>query len=506
MSIYIRAIDNEMWNVITDGPFMPSTMNVVTNELMPKPRSEWTEAETKKVQINFKAINTLHCALTPTEFNKVSSCTTAKQVWEKLRIIHEGTSQVKESKIALLTHNYEMFKMEHGEDITSMFDRFTNITNKLSQLGKPILEHELICGSLLTHELELKEEEEEDQRKAKEKKKSIALKANILEEELEELSCDDDEKLALVARKFRKLMSRRNRRLTRIGFRKDQGSSWKNRNKIDSNKKEELICYECKKLGHIKFECPLLKDETLKKNKKSKRAMVAAAWSDSETSSSEAEDEKSKERANICLMAQDDETEVELDLKEACSRAQLKKKQPWYMDSGCSRHMTGHEMLFAQLDKRNGGTVSFGDDFKGRIHGISTVGFLEDLEVNSEVCLVANAENDSWLWHRRLEHVSLHTMSKLIKKNLVAGLPELKFENYRICDACQLGKQVRTSFKSKKTVSIARPLELLHIDLFGPISTTSLRGKSYGFVIVNDYSRYTWVYFLAHKNDAYQPS
>ncbi|EOY31818.1 Uncharacterized protein TCM_039050 [Theobroma cacao] len=144
MSIYIRAIDYEMWDIITDGPFMSSTLNVVKNELMPKPRSEWTGTETRKVQVNFKAINTLHCALTPTEFNKVSRCTIAKQVWEKLRIIHEGTSQVKESKIALLTHNYEMFKMEPIEDITSMFDRFTNITNKLSQLRKPILEHELV--------------------------------------------------------------------------------------------------------------------------------------------------------------------------------------------------------------------------------------------------------------------------------------------------------------------------------------------------------------------------
>ncbi|EOY08386.1 Uncharacterized protein TCM_022758 [Theobroma cacao] len=243
MSIYIRAINYEMWDVITDGTFMPSTVNVVTNELMPKPRSEWIEAETKKVQINFKAINTLHCTLTPTEFNKISSGTTAKQVWKKLRTIHEETYQVKESKIALLTHNYEMFKMEYGEDITSMFDRFTNITNKLTQLGKPIPEHELvkrllrslpkswkpkvtaireakdlniitlngICGSLLTHEIELKEEEEEeDQREAKEKKKSIALKASILEEELEELFYDDDEELALIARKFRKLMGKRN--------------------------------------------------------------------------------------------------------------------------------------------------------------------------------------------------------------------------------------------------------------------------------------------------------
>ncbi|WRX12610.1 hypothetical protein QQP08_005097 [Theobroma cacao] len=208
--------------------------------MIPKPRSEWTEAETKKAQTNFKAINTLHFALTLTKFNKVSSYTTIKQVWDKLKIIHEGTSQVKESKITLLTYNYEIFNMEPREDITSMLDRFTNIIKKFSYLGKPIPEHEIIkklfrnlsknwkskvtaireakdlnvitldeiCGSLLTHELELKEKEEEDKRKAKEKKKSIALKANILEEELDSLSCDDDEELAIVARRFRKLMGK----------------------------------------------------------------------------------------------------------------------------------------------------------------------------------------------------------------------------------------------------------------------------------------------------------
>ncbi|WRX09068.1 zinc finger protein [Theobroma cacao] len=143
------------------------------------------------------------------------------------------------------------------------------------------------------------------------KKKSIALKASILEKELEELSCDDDEDLALVARKFRKLMSRRNRRLTRRGFRKDQGASWKIKNKNDFNKKEKMICYKCKRPGHFKSECPLLKDETPKKNKRSKKAMVATVWSDNDKSSSETDDEKSEKRANICLMAQENETKDE---------------------------------------------------------------------------------------------------------------------------------------------------------------------------------------------------
>ena len=109
--------------------------------------------------------------------------------------------------------------------------------------------------------------------------------------------------------------------------------------------------------------------------------------------------------------------------------------------------------------------------------------------------------NDSWLWHRRLGHASMKTLSKLVKNDFVIGLPKLNFDKDKICDACLFGKQVRSSFKSKNLVTTSRPLELLHIDLFGPMNVISLDGKSYGFVII-DYSRFTYVYFLAHKIEA----
>ena len=78
----------------------------------------------------------------------------------------------------------------------------------------------------------------------------------------------------------------------------------------------------------------------------------------------------------------------------------------------------------------------------------------------------------------------------------------MKFDKDKICDACQFGKQVRNSFKSKNLVSNSRPLELLHVDLFRPMDVLSMSGKSYEFVIVDDYSRFTWVYFFAHKDEA----
>ena len=144
MSIFMRAYDYEMWDVVLDGPYVPMKTNAGSEALEPKVRSEWTGLEIKKVQVNYKAINTLHCALNPTEFNRISTCKTGKEIWDKLKVTHERTSQVKESKIALLSNQYEMFKMQANESITFWFDRYTTIVNQLNQLGRVIPEDEMV--------------------------------------------------------------------------------------------------------------------------------------------------------------------------------------------------------------------------------------------------------------------------------------------------------------------------------------------------------------------------
>ena len=127
-----------------DGPHVLMKTKGGSETLEPKLRSKWTELEIKKVQVNFKAINTLHCALNPIEFNRISTCKTAKEIWDKLKATHEGTSQVKESKIALLSNQYEMFKMQANKSITSWFDRYTTIVNQLNQLGRVIPKDEMV--------------------------------------------------------------------------------------------------------------------------------------------------------------------------------------------------------------------------------------------------------------------------------------------------------------------------------------------------------------------------
>ena len=102
----------------------------------------------------------------------------------------------------------------------------------------------------------------------------------------------------------------------------------------------------------------------------------------------------------------------------------------------------------------------------------------------------------------RLGHANMDTILRLSTKKLVHGLPDITFKKDSVCSQCEKNKATRSTFKSVNVVCTTRPLQLLHMDLFGPSRIVSLGGKLYTFVIVDDYSRYTWVYFLARKNDA----
>ena len=112
-------------------------------------------------------------------------------------------------------------------------------------------------------------------------------------------------------------------------------------------------------------------------------------------------------------------------------------------------------------------------------------------------------KDERWIWNKKIRHVNLKHISKLSKNDLVKRLPEIFWKTHLLYKACQQ-EHIKTSFKSKDVVSTSRSLQLLHMDLFGPTRALSLGGKKYGFVIVDDYSRYTWVYFLAHEHESFK--
>ncbi|GJR20131.1 putative ribonuclease H-like domain-containing protein [Tanacetum coccineum] len=108
----------------------------------------------------------------------------------------------------------------------------------------------------------------------------------------------------------------------------------------------------------------------------------------------------------------------------------------------------------------------------------------------SLTCLIAKATLDeSMLWHRRLGHINFKNINKLVKDNLVRGLPTKRFENDQTCVACLKRKQHRTSCKSKVLNLITKPLFMLHMDLFGPTFVSSLMHKKYCLVVTDNYSR-----------------
>nr|GEW30670.1 putative ribonuclease H-like domain-containing protein [Tanacetum cinerariifolium] len=117
-------------------------------------------------------------------------------------------------------------------------------------------------------------------------------------------------------------------------------------------------------------------------------------------------------------------------------------------------------------------------------------------------CLVAKASTDkSMLWHKRLGHLNYKTMNKLVRHNLVKGLPSKCFENDHICVACLKGKQHKASYKTKLVNSVSKPLHTLYMDLFGPTSVSSLNHKCYFLVVTDDFSRFTWTFFLKTKDE-----
>ncbi|GJW88021.1 putative ribonuclease H-like domain-containing protein [Tanacetum coccineum] len=204
------------------------------------------------------------------------------------------------------------------------------------------------------------------------------------------------------------------------------------------------------------------------------------------------------------------------------------------VDNGCSRHMTRNKAYLAEYQDFNGGLVAFGGS-KGYITGKVLFTDSECLVLSPEfklpdanqvllriprqnnmysfnlenivpsgglACLIAKATIDeSNKWHRRLGHVNFKNLNKLVKGNLVRGLPSKIFQNDHTCVACQKGKQHKASCKAKSVSSISHSLQLLHMDLFGPTSVRSLNHKTYCLVITDDFSRFSWVFFLRTKDE-----
>ncbi|XP_070003158.1 uncharacterized protein [Nicotiana sylvestris] len=212
---------------------------------MEKTSKEYTEADKKVVEKNFRAKKILVYGIGPEKYNRISTCGTAKEVWEVLQIAHEGTTRVKQSKIDMLTTEYELFKMRDDESIQDMHTRITSIINELHSLVNAITESkdlqeltiEELIGNLKTYELKRKIDNE---RREPKKEKNLVLKADNND------SSEEDSDMAYLTKIFKKMVRRNGEMLKR-----DSSSRPKNCDR----------CYKCGKPRHFMKDYPLLKQE-----------------------------------------------------------------------------------------------------------------------------------------------------------------------------------------------------------------------------------------------------
>ncbi|MQM19400.1 hypothetical protein Taro_052405 [Colocasia esculenta] len=133
MHVFLRAQNYEIWKVVSNGPYT-----------LPEDEGKWTEDNIKKSKINFSAMNIMQCAIHPDEYSCVFICSSTKEMWDKLKLIYEGISELKETKANILVHEYEMFKMSPVETISDMFAWLSNITSGLKVLGKNYTDSEIV--------------------------------------------------------------------------------------------------------------------------------------------------------------------------------------------------------------------------------------------------------------------------------------------------------------------------------------------------------------------------
>ncbi|GJZ39769.1 zinc finger, CCHC-type containing protein [Tanacetum coccineum] len=237
----------------------------------------------------------------------------------------------------------------------------------------------------------------------------------------------------------------------------------------------------------------------------------------------------------------------------------------WYLNNGASNHMTGDRNMFTELNESVTGQVWFGDGSAVKIKGkgtllfqckngdqlmVSDVYFIpaltdnilslgqlteagydvwlhnEYLKVYNEqrtlvlkvqrsanmlykialkivkpACLAVFLVDDAWTWHARLGHANFYTLEFMGKKRMVTGMPCVSHLK-QLCSGCVVAKQMRQSFPNEAQWRASKPLELLHADLCGPITPQSTGGNRYFLLIVDDWCRYMWVYFLKSKDEA----
>jgi len=315
MHMFIKTEDYELWNIMTKGSYVLQI--TIVGKTTAKTEDQYSQEDFARLSKNCKAMHILYCGLDANEYNRICACESAKEIWDKLVVTYEGPSQVRETKINMFVHQYELFRMQPDETVKEMFIRFTDITNNLKSLGKTYTNEEMVrkilcclhkkrsspkvtaieesqnlktlaldhlLGKLLTHEIYLKEDEEE---KETQFKKGVAFKTgseNAISSD-EESSEEDEDTMATITKGLKRLF--KSKKFDPQKFYEKGSSSSKNEKfskgmKFLNNKNDSNLgpCFGCGLPGPILKDCLVLQMKVEKHKQKAKKefrkAMIAA--------------------------------------------------------------------------------------------------------------------------------------------------------------------------------------------------------------------------------------
>ncbi|XP_016651057.1 PREDICTED: uncharacterized protein LOC107881559 [Prunus mume] len=402
--IFLDALDEYASGYLTKEWVAP--VKTVVREVVPKPRSEWTEAEVFASYSNKNARNAIVTALSST----IQHIPNAKQAWDKLRVVHEGDDQVRTLKLQMVLAQFEELRMSETESISEFYGRVEMITNEAMSLDQPIEEllvvqkilrvlpsrfrakktaimevqnlNEIklgkLVGKLKTYEMELNMEENDTK-----KSQNVALQGvHVSSLKCGEKSSGFEDEMALFVKKFRRILKDKGK-FAREGssgsekqFRPSTDQSNERNKDVKPFTKDFRKSVKCGLTGHIRPVCHMYsKDMTRKLSSKSKR---------NPRSLQDQVDHLLNEVTKIAKLVSLKMSSPIVPKSTWIARGHTKSlvvlnafaasnTNSWYFDSGCSKHISGDKNVFSSLSLFDGGTVTFGGGHRSQVVGKGTV-------------------------------------------------------------------------------------------------------------------------------------
>uniref|UniRef100_A0A251S6V1 Putative zinc finger, CCHC-type, Ribonuclease H-like domain, GAG-pre-integrase domain protein n=1 Tax=Helianthus annuus TaxID=4232 RepID=A0A251S6V1_HELAN len=513
MKVLLESQD--LWPIVDEG-YTEIASNAPENE---------QNAYKEKVKKDKKAMHIMFQSVNEMVFERIATCKTSKDAWEVLHKAYRGENRVKTVRLQTLRCEFDNLRMKESESIEDYVNRTTIIVNQL-RMNEERIDEQRVIEKIL--------------RSLTRKYESVVVAI----EESKDLNMISTEELLGILQSHELRLKQYDDTSVEQAF-QVQGSNYdrsrqfkndvpgrgrgKGRNRFNGS----IRCYNCQRIGHTARFC----------NKR----------------------EDSDRSNNAMLHKEDVEDEDDDTMFMIFNVEEVVKNDCWYLDSGCSNHMTGNRNLFVNLDESEQREVRTGDDKKlevlgcgevnvrikgqekkipnvfyvnGLKHNLLSVGQLVqkgyDVRFNKEGCTIHDSsghcmgtikmtgnkmfplnlkhdivprvcnmttQDNSVLWHRRYGHVNFETLHDMGINETVSGLPKIDKSSH-ICEGCIFGKHARKPFSKKAVWRASEPLQLIHSDICGPMKTQSIGGCRYFITFIDDFSRKTWVYFLKFKSQA----